>query len=60
MKKMYGGSVDRYMCTGLCPCDIAHKDKYKAATEKGFEFTIDPKQYRVPEYSDAYLNADQK
>lgn len=22
MKKMYGGSVDRYMCTGLCPCDV--------------------------------------
>jgi len=35
---MYGGTVDRFMCTGICPCDEAHKELFKEATKDGFEF----------------------
>jgi len=44
MMKMYGGSIDRYMCTPACPCDPAHKALYQKATESttGFKFTVSP------------------
>lgn len=47
---MYGGTMDKYMCTGICPCDVKHKDLYKAATAgKGFLFT--GKQARKWDYA---------
>jgi hypothetical protein len=48
------------MCTGWCPCDGKHKDLFKEKTKDGFKFTVDPDQYRVPEYADAYLNEAEK
>jgi hypothetical protein len=51
MSVMYGGSVDFYMCTPVCPCDEVNKDKFKSALQgKGFEYT--PDKYRVEALSD--------
>lgn len=42
--EMYGGTIDKFMCTGLCPCNAAAKPLYAAITDntspkKGFMFT---------------------
>jgi len=46
MLKMYGGTMDRYMCTPQCPCHDGVKELYKSATlaepsKLGFHFTTD-------------------
>jgi len=53
---MYGGTVDRFMCTGLCPCDEAHKQLFEAATKDGFEYTQDKKRV----YDISQLTPEQK
>lgn len=57
MQKNYGGSVDKYMCTGLCPCEIEHQEKFKEALKTPFEYTNSPVGFRV--YDVASLDADQ-
>merc|ERR1712039_308289 len=38
-KKQYGGFIDYYMCTPVCPCNIGGKAKYdKKVGTSGFEF----------------------
>lgn len=50
MKVMYGGSIDFYMCTPVCPCVDTNQKAYKEKTstkggKKGFEYT--PGKFRV-------------
>ena len=52
MSVMYGGSVDFYMCTPVCPCDIIYKEKFKSAVSKGKGFEYTPDKYRVESLSD--------
>lgn len=50
MSKMYGSSVDRYVCTAWCPCDEAIEPQYTKAIGDGFEIGVsdnDVKQYRI-------------
>lgn len=50
MKKVYGASVDKFMCTDLCPCDETHKELFEFKEEPGFNFFTKEngdKQYRV-------------
>jgi len=38
MVEMYGTSIDLYTCTPVCPCDIAHKEKFRSAVKSpGFK-----------------------
>lgn len=39
---MYGETIDKYMCTPVCPCDEKYKKLFTEATAgKGFEYVID-------------------
>jgi len=46
MMQNYGGSVDKYMCTPLCPCDQTHKSQFEMKEPVQFEVKPEPK-YRV-------------
>jgi len=40
---MYGASVDKYMCTPLCPCDVTYKAKFESKVSgSGLEISKKP------------------
>lgn len=59
MQKMYGETVDKYMCTGVCPCPegkwvASYNTAVSVGTDgKGKRITPEPHRlYRIPSIAD--------